>query len=191
MATAYGFDDNASLVETTRTHSFFSWSAQERVNPIGVVRADGCYFWDADGKRYFDLNSQSMCVNIGHGNRRVVEAIKAQAEELVYAGPGMATPVRARLGAALAEVTPPGLDRFLFTLGGSDANENAVKMARAVTGRQKVFVRYRAYHGATYGAISLTGDQRRWANEPGISGIVRFFDPYRYRSPLVQPGDND
>ena len=179
------------LVALTKEHNFFSWSAQDAVNPIPVARAEGVYFWDVDGKRYFDLNSQSMCVNIGHGDRRVVDAIKAQADELVYAGPGMATRVRAELGQALAEVTPPGLDKFFFTLGGSDANENAIKLAHAVTGRHKILVRYRAYHGATYGAVTLTGDHRRWASEPGIPGVVRVFDPYKYRSPLYQPGDSD
>jgi taurine--2-oxoglutarate transaminase len=181
----------AELVARTRQHSFFSWSAQEAVNPIPFVRGEGVYFWDADGKRYFDLNSQSMCVNIGHGNPRVIAAIQAQAATLAYAGPGMATPVRADLGEALAAVTPSGLDTFFFTLGGADANENAVKLARAVTGRHKILTRYRAYHGATYGAATLTGDHRRWAAEPGIPGVVHIFDPYKYRSPLYRAGDSD
>ncbi len=184
-------ETGADLVARTRRHNFFSWSAQDAINPIPFVRAEGVYFWDADGKRYFDLNSQSMCVNIGHGDRRVVEAIQAQAAALPYAGPGMATPIRAELGEALAAVTPPGLDKFFFTLGGSDANENAVKLARAVTGRHKILTRYRAYHGATYGAVTLTGDHRRWAHEPGLPGVVRMFDPYKYRSPLYRPGDSD
>lgn len=182
---------NADLAARTSAHNFFSWSAQEAINPIPIVRGEGVYFWDADGKRYFDLNSQSMCVNIGHGDRRVIEAIKAQADALVYAGPGMATPIRAELGEALAEVTPPGLDRFFWTLGGADANENAVKLARAVTGRHKILTRYRAYHGATYGAASLTGDHRRWAAEPGIPGVIRMHDPYQYRSPLYREGDSE
>jgi taurine--2-oxoglutarate transaminase len=181
----------ADLVARTKRHNFFSWSAQAAINPIPFVRGEGVYFWDADGKRYFDLNSQSMCVNIGHGDRRVIAAIQAQAATLTFAGPGMATPIRAELGEALAAVTPPGLDKFFFTLGGADANENAVKLARAVTGRQKILTRYRAYHGATYGAVTLTGDHRRWANEPGVPGVVRMFDPYKYRSPLYRLGDSD
>jgi taurine--2-oxoglutarate transaminase len=132
-----------------------------------------------------------MCVNIGHGDQRVIDAIKAQAQELAYAGPGMATPVRAELGRKLAELTPGDLNKFFFTLGGAEANENAIKLARGYTGRQKIITRYRAYHGATAGAISLTGDPRRWANEPGLPGVVRVFDPYKYRSPLYQPGDSD
>jgi taurine--2-oxoglutarate transaminase len=103
----------------------------------------------------------------------------------------MATAVRARVGKMLAELTPGDLNRFFFTLGGAEANENAIRIARAVTGRQKIMVRYRSYHGATAGAISLTGDPRRWANEPGIPGVVRFFDPYKYRSHLYREGDSD
>jgi taurine--2-oxoglutarate transaminase len=179
------------IVSLTKRHTIFSWSAQGALNPIPMVRGEGIYFWDADGKRYVDMNSQLMCVNIGHGNRRVIEAIKRQAEELAYAGPGMATPVRARVGKMLAGYTPGDLNRFFFTLGGAEANENALRIARTVTGRQKIMVRYRAYHGATAGAISLTGDPRRWANEPGIPGVVRFFDPYKYRSHLYRDGDSD
>ena len=160
----------AEIVDLSKKHSFFSWSVQGAVNPIPMVRAKGVYFWDADGKRYMDMNSQLMCVNIGHGDQRVIDAIKAQADELVYVGPGMATRVRAELGQMLAEVTPGDLDTFFFTLGGAEANENAIRMAAAFTGRHKIVTRYRAYHGATAGAIALTGDPRRWANEPGYPG---------------------
>jgi len=179
------------IVALTKEHSFFSWSAQGAVNPMPMARGKGVYFWDANGKRYFDLNSQLMCVNIGHGDQRVIDAIKAQAEELVYAGPGMATKVRAQIGKELAEVTPGDLKKFFFTLGGAEANESAIKMARAFTGRHKILTRYRSYHGATSGAITLTGDHRRWANEPGIPGVIRIFDPYKYRSQLYQEGDSD
>lgn len=181
----------AEIVELSKRHTIFSWSAQGAVDPIPMVRGEGIYFWDANGKRYIDMNSQLMCVNIGHGNRRVIEAIQRQADELVYAGPGMATPVRARFGKMLAELTPGDLNHFFFTLGGAEANENAIRIARMVTGRQKIMARYRSYHGATLGAISLTGDPRRWANEPAIPGVVRFFDPYKYRSHLYRDGDTD
>jgi taurine--2-oxoglutarate transaminase len=179
------------MIALTKRHTIFSWSAQASVNPIAMVRGEGIYFWDADGKRYIDMNSQLMCVNIGHGDRRVIEAIQRQASELVYAGPGMATAVRARFGAMLAKLTPGDLNRFFFTLGGAEANENAIRIARMVTGRQKIIARYRSYHGATSGAISLTGDPRRWANEPGLPGVVRFFDPYQYRSHLFREGDDE
>ena len=179
------------IVSLTKRHTIFSWSAQGSINPIPMVRGEGIYFWDAAGKRYIDMNSQLMCVNIGHGDKRVIDAIKRQAEELVYAGPGMATPVRARIGPLLAGVTPGDLNHFFFTLGGAEANENAIRIARAITGRQKIMSRYRSYHGATHGGISLTGEPRRWANEPGIPGVVRFFDPYKYRSHNYREGDSD
>jgi taurine--2-oxoglutarate transaminase len=181
----------AEIVDLSRRHTLFSWAAQGAMNPIPMARGQGIHFWDANGKRYIDMNSQLMCVNIGHGDRRVIDAIKRQADELVFAGPGMATAVRARVGRMLAELTPGDLDRFFFTLGGAEANENAIRIARMVTGRQKIMVRYRSYHGATMGAISLTGDPRRWANEPGLPGVVRFFDPYKYRSHLYRDGDTD
>ncbi len=180
-----------AIVELSKKHSFYSWSVQGKVNPIPMVRAKGVYFWDADGKRYMDMNSQLMCMNIGHGDQRVIDAIKAQAEELAFAGPGMATRVRAELGPLLASVTPGELDTFFYTLGGAEANENAIRMARAYTGRHKIITRYRSYHGATGGAIALTGDPRRWANEPGFPGIIRVFDPYKYRSHLYVEGDSD
>lgn len=169
------------MVAQCNKYTFWSWSAQGSVNPIPMVRAEGIHFWDANGKRYIDMNSQLMCCNIGHGNQRVIDAIKEQAQELAYAGPGMATRVRAEIGPLLAKHTPGDLNTFFFTLGGAESNENAIKLARQFTGRQKIITRYRSYHGATAGAISLTGDPRRWANEPGLPGVVRAFDPYEYR----------
>lgn len=169
------------IVNLSKQYTFWSWAAQDAVNPIPMTRAEGVYFWDADGKRYVDMNSQLMCVNIGHGHPRVIKAIQDQAARLAYAGPSMATEVRAEIGPLLAAHTPGDLDKFFFVLGGAEANENAIKLARQSTGRHKIIVRYRAYHGATAGAITLTGDYRRWANEPGIPGVVRVFDPYRYR----------
>lgn len=169
------------MVEQCKKYTFWSWSAQDAVNPVPMVRADGIYFWDANGKRYIDMNSQLMCCNIGHGDQRVIDAIKQQAEELAYAGPGMATRIRAEIGPMLAKYTPGDLNKFFFTLGGAEANENAIKLARQFTGRQKIIARYRSYHGASAGAMTLTGDPRRWANEPGISSVIRAFDPYEYR----------
>jgi taurine---2-oxoglutarate transaminase len=163
--------------------NFWTWSAQGSVNPIPIKNAKGVYFWDTNGKRYLDLNSMTMCVNIGHGDERVVEAIAKQARELSFAGPKMATRPRAILGQLLKEILPPGMNRFLFTLGGAEANENAIKLARGYTGRHKILTRYRSYHGATHGAIALTGDPRRVAWEPTVMpGVVHFLDPYRYRS---------
>ncbi len=172
------------ILPLSKEHVFWTWSAQAKVNPIPVKSAKGVYFWDTSGKRYLDFNSMTMCVNIGHGDERVIEAMVAQARELPYAAPGMATKVRAIASQLVAEVTPGGkLTKVLFTLGGADANENAVKLARGYTGRFKVLTRYRSYHGATAGAMALTGDPRRVAWEPGLMpGVVHFLDPYRYRS---------
>jgi taurine--2-oxoglutarate transaminase len=172
------------ILPLSKEHVFWTWSAQARVNPIPVARAKGVYFWDTGGKRYLDFNSMTMCVNIGHGDERVIEAMVAQARQLPYAAPGMTTNVRALASKMVAEVSPSGaLTKVLFTLGGADANENAVKLARGYTGRFKILTRYRSYHGATAGAMALTGDPRRVAWEPGLMpGVVHFLDPYRYRS---------
>jgi len=171
------------IIGLSREHSFWTWSAQAQVEPIPVAKAKGVYFWDVNGKRYLDFNSMVMCVNIGHGDERVINAMTRQLQELPFAGPPMASRPRAVLGKMLAGVTPGGLDRFLFTSGGADANENAVKLARAYTGRHKILTRYRSYHGASAGAMALTGDPRRWAWEPNLMpGVVHFLDPYRYRS---------
>jgi taurine--2-oxoglutarate transaminase len=166
------------IVDLTKKHTLFEWSAQSKVDPIPVARAKGIYFWTPEGKRFIDFNSQLMSVNIGHGDERVIQAIHEQAQTLAYANPFMATEPRARLGAKLAEITPGDIDTFFFTNGGAEANENAIKIARFFTGRHKIMARYRSYHGATAGAVSLTGDPRRWAAEPGIPGVVRVLDPY-------------
>ena len=166
------------MIELCRQHTLFEWSAQSKVDPIPVARARGIYFWTPEGKRFLDFNSQLMCVNIGHGDERVVRAIQDQAAELAYANPFMATEPRARLGRKLAELCPGDIDVFFFTNGGAEANENAIKLARWATGRQKILARYRSYHGATGAAITLTGDPRRWASEPGMPGVVHVLDPY-------------
>src|SRR5437763_2455544 len=168
--------DGQTIVDLTRKHTLFEWSAQNAVDPIPVAGAKGCWFWTPEGKRYLDFNSQLMCVNIGHGDERVVRAIQEQAAQLAYANPFMATEPRARLGAKLAELCPGDIDVFFFTNGGAEANENAIKLARLATGRHKILARYRSYHGATGGAMTLTGDPRRWAAEPGLPGVVHVLD---------------
>ncbi len=174
---------DSEILPLSMEHSFWTWSAQGKVTPIPVKSAKGVYFWDVDGKRYLDFNSMTMCVNIGHGDERVIDAIVEQARELPYAGPPMTTKPRALLGKLLTEITPGNLDHFLFTLGGADANENAIKLARAYTGKHKILSRYRSYHGASAGAMAVTGDPRRVAWEPTtMPGVVHFLDPYRYRS---------
>jgi taurine--2-oxoglutarate transaminase len=175
---------DSEILSLSKEHVFWTWSAQGKVDPIPVDRAEGVYFWDVQGKRYLDLNSMTMCVNIGHGDQRVIDAMIEQARRLPYAAPGMTTRVRALASKLVAEVSPGGaLTKVLFTLGGADANENAIKLARGYTGRFKVLSRYRSYHGATAGAMAATGDPRRVAWEPGLMpGVVHFLDPYRYRS---------
>ena len=174
---------DSEILPLSMKHSFWTWSAQGKVAPISVLRSQGVYFWDTQGKRYLDFNSTNMCVNAGHGDERIIQAMTDQLHELAYAGPDMATRPRAKLGKLLSEITPGNLDTFLFTLGGAEANENAIKLAHAYTGRHKILARYRSYHGATAGAIAATGDPRRVAWEPNIMpGVVHFLDPYRYRS---------
>ena len=169
---------NDEMVALCKRHTIFEWWAQGTIDPIPVAGAKGVYFWSPDGTRYLDFNSQLMCVNIGHGDERVIKAIQDQAAVLAYANPFMATEPRARLGAKLAAITPGDIDTFFFTNGGAEANENAVKIARAYTGRHKILARYRSYHGGTAGAITLTGDPRRWPAEPGLPGVVHVLDPY-------------
>ena len=178
---------NLDFLTSAMEHTFWTWSAQGQVKPIPVEKAKGVYFWDTNGKRYLDFNSMTMCVNAGHGDERIINAMIDQLHQLPYAAPGMATRPRGELGKLLFDITPNGLDVFLFTLGGADANENAVKLARAYTGRHKILARYRSYHGATAGAMALTGDPRRHPWEPNLMpGVVHFLDPYRYRSTFHQ-----
>ena len=177
------------IVALCRKHTLYEWSVQTKVDPIPVARAEGVYFWTPEGKRFLDFNSQLMCTNIGHSHPRVVKAIQEQAATLAYANPFMATEVRARLGAKLAEITPGDMDSFFFTNGGAEAVENAIRIARVVTGRHKILVRYRAYHGGTAGALTLTGDPRRWASEPGIPGVVRIPDFHKWGRRDPEPVD--
>jgi len=170
-----------SAEEITRLclqHTLYDWSAQAGLKPLPVTSAKGVYFHTADGRRFIDFNSQLMCVNAGHGDRRIIDAIKRQADLLPYIGPAMATEVRARLSAKLAELLPGDIDKVFFTLAGADANENAIKIARAVTGRSKILARYRSYHGSTGTTVQATGDPRRWANEIAGGGVVHVVDPY-------------
>jgi len=175
------------IVEDAKRYVLYSWSVQDAIQPIAVAGADGRHFWDYDGKRYLDFASQRVNVNIGHQHPKVVAAIKEQADKLCTIGPPMASESRSQLGRLLAEVTPGDLTLSFFTNGGAEANENAVKLARLYTGRHKIIARYRSYHGATHGAITLTGDPRRWPAEPGMAGVVRMLDPYTYRCPAGHP----
>lgn len=166
------------------SYNLFSWSAQGQLNPIVVDRAEGIYFWDVNGKRYADMSSQLVNVNIGHGNKKVIEAIKEQAEKLAYIGPAFAVDIKAEAARKILEVAPDNMGKVFFTNAGAEANENAIKIARMYTGKYKIFSGYRSFHGASYGAANLTGEVRRFASEPGIPGFIKFFNPYPYRGPI-------
>lgn len=177
---------HSELVARNKAFTLTSWTTQGAWNPLSMVRAEGVHFWDADGKQYLDWSSQLINVNIGHGNPHVIKSIQEQVARMGHAYPGIATEPRARLGELLQEITPDRLVKSFFTVGGADAIENAMKLARLYTGRQKIVTRYRSYHGATFGAMTAGGDPRRLANEPGVPWIVRVHGPYPYRSPIYR-----
>ena len=174
--------DNEQVRKGDRAHVFHSWSAQGRISPMPVAGADGAWIWDHEGNRYLDLASQLVNVNIGHQHPELLAAIKAQVDRLATIGPPFANTTRNEAARLIAKHAPEGLDKVFFTNGGAEAVENAVRIARVHTGRHKVLAAYRSYHGATAGAIALTGDPRRWASEPGSVGVARFWGPYLYRS---------
>ena len=169
------------MIDQCLKHTMWSWSARGKVNPLPIARAEGIYLYTPEGERIIDFNSQLMSVNIGHSHPKVLEAMKKQLDsQLLYTFPASATEVRARMGKKLAELVPGDINTFFFTLGGAEANENAIKAARLYTGRHKILSRYRSYHGATNACMQLTGDPRRWANEPGTPGFVKVMDPRPY-----------
>ena len=196
MSTNTNADSAGQIVQDCLDYTLFSWSKQGGLNPINAKRAEGVYVYDQDGKRYIDFSSQLMNVNIGHGHAKVKAAIVKQMDELCFVYPGMATEARASLGKKLAEITPARLTKSFFTLGGAEAVENAIKLARAVTGRHKIVSLYRSYHGATYGAMSAGGDPRRFGmDQQAVPNHVRVENPYFYRCPwnsktLEECGDN-
>lgn len=173
-----------SIVKNNLDYTLFSWAKQGDLNPINASHAKGSYVYDRDGKKYLDFSSQLMNVNIGHGNQRITEAVAKQMRELSYVYPGMATDVRGKLGKKLAEITPGNLTKTFFTLSGAEAIENAIKLARIYTGRHKIITFYRSYHGATYGAISASGDPRKFpVDNQAMPNVIHVENPYAYRCP--------
>ncbi len=168
------------MIRLCKRHSLYTWAAQKNVSPLPVAKAQGVFFWTPEGKRYIDFNSQLMCVNIGHAHPKVIAAMKRALDDVVFVYPQTATEARARLSEKLAKILPGTLKTFYYTMGGAEANENAIKIVRDVTGRQKILSRYRSYHGATNATLQLTGDPRRWASEPGMPGVIRVMDPRPY-----------
>ncbi len=181
--------DGAAVRAADRNHVFHSWSAQDLIAPLPVAGAEGSWFWDFDGKRYLDFSSQLMNVNLGHQHPTMVAAIKAQADRLCTIAPFHANEARSEAARLIASHAPGDLNMVFFTNGGAEGNENAIRMARLHTGRPKVLTTYRSYHGATAGAIMMTGDPRRWASEPGTPGFVHFWGPYPYRSAFHSTSD--
>ncbi|GAA0908777.1 aspartate aminotransferase family protein [Virgisporangium aurantiacum] len=167
-----------------RAHVFHSWSAQRALAPAVVVGGEGAWFWTEDDTRYLDFSSQLVNLNMGHQHPRVVAAIQEQAAALCTVAPSFGNAARSEAARLIADLAPGDLSHVFFTNGGTEANEHAVRMARLATGRHKILAAYRSYHGATTGSITLTGDPRRWPNEPAMPGVVRFFGPYPYRSPF-------
>lgn len=170
-----------TIGDLERKYVLRSWAVQGKNTYEEIVGGEGCWFWNSEGKKYLDFSSQLVNMNIGHQHPKIIAAIKEQAEKLCYITPSFASEPRAQLAELIAKHTPGDLCKTLFTLGGAESNDNAIKIARAYTGRFKLLARYRSYHGATYGAISLTGDPRRPPVEPGIPGVVHVFEPYCYR----------
>ena len=175
-------DIEAKVRADDRAHVFVSWAAQGAVDPMPIARALGSYFWDYDDKRYLDFASQLVNVNIGHQHPKLIAGLIEAAGKFTTISPAFAHEARSEAARLIAEHAPPALNKVLFTNGGAEATENAVRMARLHTGRQKILAAYRSYHGGTAGALTLTGEPRRWGAEPGVTGVVRFIGPYLYRS---------
>lgn len=169
----------------SKKYNLQSWSKQRNINPIPVAKGEGIYFWDYDGNRYTDMSSQMVNMSLGFGNKAMGDAIKEQVDQYCFVGPSYGSEARAKLAKKIIELMPDNMGKVFFTNAGADANENAIKMARMFTGRQKIFSRYRSYHGSSFGAGNLTGEPRRYALEPGIPGFVKFFDPYVYREAIA------
>jgi taurine--2-oxoglutarate transaminase len=172
----------AAAYSSDRAHVFHSWSAQGALDPVVIAGAKGSRIWDDKGRSWLDFSSQLVNVNIGHQHPKLVAAIQEQAGRLCTIAPFHANDMRSEAARLIAELAPGDLDMVFFTNGGTEAIENAVRLARGHTGRHKLLSAYRSYHGATGTSITLTGDPRRWANEPGAPGVVKFWGPYPYRS---------
>lgn len=171
----------AEVSNTCKTYSLQSWSKQGTIAQLPIEKAEGIYFWDYDGNRYTDMSSQLVNMNLGFGNKAIGDAIKEQVDKFCFVGPSYGAESRGKLAKKIVELMPDNMGKVFFTNAGADANENAIKIAKMYTGRNKVFSRYRSYHGSSFGAGNLTGEPRRYALEPGIPGFIKFFDPYIYR----------
>lgn len=179
------------VVEKHLTYNMQSWSKQKGLNPVAIEKADGIYMWDYDGNRYTDMSSQLVNMNVGFGNKEINNAIKEQVDKFCFVAPSYAAESRSTLAQMIIELMPDNMGKVFFTNAGADANENAVKIARMFTGRNKIMSRYRSYHGSSFGAGNLTGEPRRYALEPGVPGFIKFFDPYVYRESIEFASEED
>lgn len=177
--------------QKSKKYNLQSWSVQGEINPMPVEKSEGIYFWDYDGNRYTDMSSQLVNMNLGHGNKAICEAIRKKTEQYCFISPAYADADRAELAKTIVGLMPDNMAKVFFTNAGADANENAIKIARMYTGRNKVMSRYRSYHGSTFGAGNLTGEPRRFPLEPGIPGFIKFFDPYVYREKIKFSSDEE
>lgn len=179
--------ETQEIVQDNLDHTLFSWSKQKGLNPIAIKYGEGVYLYDHDGKRYLDFSSGLMNVNIGHGDQRVTQAVVEQMQQVAYVTPSCVTKVRGDLGKKLASVTPGDLNKALFTVCGATAIENAIKLARLYTGRHKIITKYRAFHGASYGAMTAGGDPRKLPSDAQQApNFVHVEDPFCYRCPFGQ-----
>ncbi len=176
--------DGKTVKEMSKKYVLQSWSKQKYTNPIPVEKAEGIYIYDYDGNRYSDMSAQLVNLNVGFGNKEIGQAIKDQVDKYCFIAPSYASEPRAVLAKKIIDLLPDSFGKVFFTNAGADANENAIKMARMFTGRNKVMSRYRSYHGSSFGAGNLTGEPRRFPLEPGIPGFIKFFDPYLYREEI-------
>jgi taurine--2-oxoglutarate transaminase len=184
MSQTISISEAQEIIKDNLDYTLFSWSKQKGLAPIAVKHAKGVYLYDYDGKRYLDFSSGLMNVNIGHGDQRVTDAVVKQMQEVSYVTPACVTKVRGELGKKIAEISPGNLTKTLFTIGGAEAVENAIKMARLYTGKHKIIARYRAFHGASYGAMTAGGDPRKLVSDAQqMPNVIHVEDPYCYRCP--------
>ena len=172
------------IKQTQKQYVLQSWNKQRGLDPIPIEHCDNIYLYDYDGNRYADMSSLHVNMNLGYGNQDINNAIKAKLDRYAFISEAYADADRAKLAKMIVELMPDNMGKVFFTNAGADANENAIKIARMYTGRNKIFSRYRSYHGSSFGAGNLTGEPRRFPLEPGVPGFIKFMDPYLYRDNL-------
>ncbi|WP_068615049.1 aminotransferase class III-fold pyridoxal phosphate-dependent enzyme [Paenibacillus tuaregi] len=176
--------NQSEIIKKNRDYSLFTWAVQNKVTGTPMVSGNGLFVYDADGNKYYDMRADQASCNVGKQHPKVIAAMKEQIDKLTCGSPQYSSIPKGNLSEKLISKLPDNFGKIFYTNAGADAVENAVKMAKIYTGRQKIISRYRSYHGATAGAASLTGDQRRWASEPGVPGAVKSLAPYCYRCPF-------